>query len=415
MNIRPSRNLLITIWFVVLLWVLSSVSFGSDKMSDTCPTKFKEFFSLLPPKVGEYEKVATFESFSPLNLFNYMNGNAPYYLDYGILCLGVQQYRKDKKAILLELFEFTNQNGARKIFSEETASNKNNLNIGEKGSYENCYLAFYHKSHFVKLMCFNEWQGNGPSDKSNDIHSNDYLKELAISIEAVLIQQTEGYLESNKEGKSTSTGQDLNKKDNIIVLIGASYAKGWILDEVAGMRVLNKGISGEQSFEMLSRFHEDVISVKPKAVIIWGFINDIHRSKREKISLAIERVKKSYIEMVKIAKDNKIVPILATEVTIRAKDSWSETLASWAGGLLGKKSYQDYVNQHVMEVNQWLKDYAEQQKLLLLDLQPVISRGDSKRKKEYATEDGTHISDAGYSALTDYSKKTLKGYFNLKK
>jgi len=408
MNIRPSRILLIKMWFVILLWVLSSVSFGSDEIPNNCSTKFRKFFSLLPPKVGEYEKVATFESFSPVNLFNYMNGHAPYYLDHGIVCMGVQQYRKDKKAILLELFQFADREGARQIFSEETANNKNNMDIGEEGSYENCYLAFYYKNHFVKLMCFDEWQGNGSSDDSNDNDSNGYLKELAISIEAVLIKQMERYLAFNKEGKIA--GQDLNKENNHIVLIGASYAKGWILSEVAGMKMLNKGISGEQSFEMLSRFSEDVISLKPKAVIIWGFINDIHRSERKEISPTIERVKKSYIEMVKIAKDSGIVPILATEVTIRAKDSWSETLLGYVGRVMGKKSYQDYVNRHVMNVNQWLRDYAEQKNLLLLDLQPVISGGDNKRKKKYATNDGTHISQKGYEKLTDYAKGVLSKY-----
>ena len=392
---------------MILLLVLSCVSFGADDTSDNCSTKFKDFFSLLPPKVGEYEKVATFESFSPPNLFNYMNGNAPYYYDHGFVCAGVQQYRKGKKAILLELFEFTNQNGARKIFSEETANNKNNLNIGEKGSYENCYLAFYDKSHFVKLMCFDEWQGNESSDVSTNNDSNEYLKELAISIEAVLIQQTEGYLESKKEGKSTTTGQDLNKKNNIFVLIGASYAKGWKLDEVVGMRVINKGISGEQSFEMLSRFQEDVIALKPNAVIIWGFINDIHRSGLEKIDAAVTRAKKSFKQMVKISEDNGIVPILATEVTIRAKDSWSETLAGWVGNLLGRKGYQDWVNQNVLDVNEWLRKYARQNDLLLLDLQPVISNKRNIRKKEYATKDGTHISSKGYEKLSSYAKNQL--------
>ncbi len=364
---------------------------------------------MLPGRIGDYEKAATFKSFSPSNLFDYMDGNAPYYFDHGFACLGVQEYRKDKKALLLELYQFTTRNGARQICLDETADNKNKLDIGEDGSCENCYIAFYLKNYFTKIICFDEWRGNGAESEGQHNTSTTHLVELAKSIEAVLIERAGENMASNKKEEIVSQGLDL--ANNHIVLIGASYAKGWSLDEIAGMTVINKGISGEQSFEMLSRFQKDVLPLKPTAVIIWGFINDIHRSKREDIDAAIARAKKSFEEMVTLSKENGIIPILATEVTIRHKDSWSETLARWIGQLLMKKSYQDYVNQHVLDTNRWLKDFANQQNLLLLDLQPIISDSRNVRKKEYATEDGTHISSKGYEKLTLYARNQLLGYF----
>ncbi|MCP9462685.1 MAG: hypothetical protein NNA24_11645, partial [Nitrospira sp.] len=67
-----------------------------------------------------------------------------------------------------------------------------------------------------------------------------------------------------------------NKKKTLVI-IGASYAKGLGQHELAGYQVINKGINGEQSFEMLARFETDVVGLKPNAVLIWGFINDIFR------------------------------------------------------------------------------------------------------------------------------------------
>jgi len=78
---------------------------------------------------------------------------------------------------------------------------------------------------------------------------------------------------------------------------------------------------------------------------------------------------------------------------------------------MGKKSYQDYINQHVLDVNQWIRDYAKQNGLLLLDLQPVISDDKGWRKKEYATKDGSHISEKGYEKLTEYATRVLEEYF----
>jgi lysophospholipase L1-like esterase len=364
---------------------------------------------MLPDNIGKYEKDATYKTFFSDSLFDYVNGNAYYFFDQGFNCLGVQEYRNNRQAMLLELYQFESRNGAKAIYTDETAGSPDKLEIGEEGSFEDCYLAFYLKSYFVKIMCFDEWQGHQAEYRSKDNESNGNLEELAKSMEGVLIQQTEKYLVSNKERKISA--QDLNRENSQIVLIGASYAKGWSLGEIDGMRVINKGVSGEQSFEMLSRFDGDVISVKPKAVIIWGFINDIFRSERQNIDATIERVKTSFEEMIKLSKDNGVIPILATEVTIRPEDSWKETLAGWIGSLLGKEGYQDYVNQHVMDVNQWVRDYADQHDLLLLDLQPVIANENGRRQKECAAKDGSHISQKGYEKLTEYAQSVLGTYF----
>jgi len=194
---------------------------------------------------------------------------------------------------------------------------------------------------------------------------------------------------------------------NSIVLLGASYVGGWKIQEIAGLNVINKGVSGEQSFEMLARFQNDVLANNPRAVLIWGFINDIHRTKRDEIQPAMTRARESFKEMVRLAKANSIEPILATEVTIRGKSDLRSRVAGWVGAILGKTSYQEYVNGHVLEMNRWLKEFGREQKLMVLDFQPVISEASGFRKKEYAAEDGTHISLAGYEKLTAYAREAF--------
>jgi hypothetical protein len=93
-------------------------------------------------------------------------------------------------------------------------------------------------------------------------------------------------------------------KSGQIVLIGASYTKEWDIPEIAGMKVINMGVDGNQSFEMLARFREDVIVLTPRAVLIWGFINDIHRSKREDIAATTLSAKESIKEMVRLSKSS---------------------------------------------------------------------------------------------------------------
>lgn len=119
------------------------------------------------------------------------------------------------------------------------------------------------------------------------------------------------------EGDQLVTNAD--SKTNMVVIIGASYVRAWPIQELDGKKVLNKGVDGQQSFEMLQRFEKDVISVNPSAVIIWGFINDIHRTQAEYINAAMARARQSIEEMVRMAKQHGIQPVLATEVTIRER------------------------------------------------------------------------------------------------
>jgi uncharacterized SAM-binding protein YcdF (DUF218 family)/lysophospholipase L1-like esterase len=191
-----------------------------------------------------------------------------------------------------------------------------------------------------------------------------------------------------------------------IVILGASYAKGWS-PAIPGWRVVNKGISGQQSWELLARFEEDVTPEQPRAVIIWGFINDVFRSPRDQMDKTQARARESMESMVRAARAQGIEPILATEVTIRGRDTWSDTLGSWVGWVTGKEGYPAYINKHVLATNQWLRDYAAREHVQLLDLQPAVSDASGFRRREFADADGSHIPAAGYAELTRYAVPRL--------
>jgi len=196
-----------------------------------------------------------------------------------------------------------------------------------------------------------------------------------------------------------------------LVIHGASYAGGWPLKQVGSMPVVNTGVSGQQSFEMLERFERDVVSKRPRAVIVWGFINDVFRTAPDNMEAALGRVRDSYTRMVAIARANGIEPILATEVTVRPVDTWSEMVMGPIGRLLGKESNTDRINKHVLATNRWLMDYARREGLLLIDLHGTLSEANGQRRKEFALEDGSHIPPAGYTAITAYVTPILEAHF----
>jgi lysophospholipase L1-like esterase len=195
-----------------------------------------------------------------------------------------------------------------------------------------------------------------------------------------------------------------------IVLLGASYAQGWPLEQVAGVRVINRGEEGQQSFELAERFDRDVVSASPRAVVLWGFINDIFRAPPGgEMDQVLSVIRDSYTRMIAMARQHGIEPVLATEVTARPRAmSVMDTLAGWAGALRGKEAYQDGVNRHVMAVNQWIVSLGAREDLLVLDFQSVLSEPGGRRHRPFAQPDGSHITTAGYRALTTYATPLLE-------
>lgn len=199
------------------------------------------------------------------------------------------------------------------------------------------------------------------------------------------------------------------RTEPLIVLIGASFVEGWDISKTDRFLIENKGVSGETSSEMLSRFDRDVVSSVPTYVIIWGFINDIHRSERHAIGATLERTRTNFKAMVDLSRKNGIIPILATELTIFGGKGYIEKIKTLLlEKVVRKESYRTYVNKHVLNMNKWLKSFARAEKLMILDLHQALSDKNGIRKEEYTTPDGTHISKEGYKKLTQYVTHTLK-------
>lgn len=192
-----------------------------------------------------------------------------------------------------------------------------------------------------------------------------------------------------------------------LVILGASYAGHWDAPELSQFEVTNRGVGGEQTHQMLARFESDVLAVSPDVVLIWGHINNVHNSPSDDYPAMIERIKGDYRSMVARAREGNIDVILATEVTLTEAMGWVDRLAAFVGHLRGKQGYAARINEQVRAVNTWLRSYASEQGILLLDFEAVFDDGSGFRKREYTSEDGSHISAAGYRDLTTYAREAL--------
>lgn len=192
-----------------------------------------------------------------------------------------------------------------------------------------------------------------------------------------------------------------------LLIIGASYAGEWGQPDLPGYRVTNKGIGGQESWQVAARFEQDALAERPDLILIWGHINDITRTTADKYPAARERAKESYRQMLAEARAAGIPVVLATEITWTTAVGWRDWHRAALGWLRGKESYAQRINREVTAVNAWLREVATAEGIPLLDLERLVDDGSGGRKPEYTRDDGSHITPAGYAAITAYAREQL--------
>jgi lysophospholipase L1-like esterase len=197
-----------------------------------------------------------------------------------------------------------------------------------------------------------------------------------------------------------------------LVIIGASYAESWGTPPLPGYTVINRGVGGQQTGQMRARFQADVIEAQPAAVLIWGHINNITRSNLagaapERVATVLNAARSDYAAMVGAARAAGISVVLATEIPLAEPAGLLNEIRALIGRLLGKQSYSEKVNAHVRELNAFVRQLAAREKLRVLDFEKVFAPDRGARRPEYAKDDLSHVTPAGYEALTRYATLEL--------
>ena len=192
-----------------------------------------------------------------------------------------------------------------------------------------------------------------------------------------------------------------------LIILGASYAGSWGSPPLPGYRVVNRGVGGEPTRDTLARFARDVVAERPDAVLIWGHINNITQSSPEQVAAVKVATREHYLEMLRQAREAGIAVILATEIPLAEPAGLLDVARAFIGRLRGKQSYAERTNAHVRELNEFVRQLAAREKLMLLDFERVFAPDGGARKPDFAAADRSHITKAGYDALTAYASAQL--------
>jgi lysophospholipase L1-like esterase len=175
-----------------------------------------------------------------------------------------------------------------------------------------------------------------------------------------------------------------------VVFMGNSITEGWkntSPEFFNGRPYINRGISGQTTPQMLIRFHQDVVNLKPKVVVMLCGINDIAGNSGPS---TLEMIEDNIAAMAEIAKANKISVVLSS--VLPAFDF------PWKPGL-------EPANK-VIVLNQWIKEYAAAHKLVYLDYFSAMKDERNGLPKSLAG-DGIHPNKAGYAIMEPLVEKAI--------
>lgn len=175
-----------------------------------------------------------------------------------------------------------------------------------------------------------------------------------------------------------------------IVFMGNSITEGWSRLDPGFWKdkpYVNRGISGQTTPQMLLRFKQDVIDLKPKVVVILAGTNDIAGNTGP---MTLEQSRDNIIAMAQLAKANGIKVVLSAVVP--AFDF------PWRPGLEPAPK--------IVALNEMIKAYCHANKIVYLDYHTAMKDERNGLKKELGY-DGVHPNEAGYKVMAPLAEKAI--------
>jgi lysophospholipase L1-like esterase len=155
-----------------------------------------------------------------------------------------------------------------------------------------------------------------------------------------------------------------------------------------GKPYINRGISGQVTAQMLLRFHQDVVALKPVAVVILAGTNDIGSNIGP---VTQESMENNLASMVDLAKANHIKVVLSSVMPVCDYIRPQTAIRS---------------PERILALNRWIKDYAAKNGLVYLDyFAPMVD--DKGMFRRELTDDGLHPNKAGYEIMAPLASKAI--------
>lgn len=195
--------------------------------------------------------------------------------------------------------------------------------------------------------------------------------------------QLDRYRAANAELPAVTPGE------NRVVFMGDSITDAWGHGAAffPGKPYVNRGISGQTTPQMLVRFQQDVVHLKPSVVVILAGTNDIAGNTGPSTPAMIED---NFVSMANIAHQNGIKVVIASILPAAAYP--------WRPGVKPADE--------IRELNAWLEDFCKRDGDVYLDYYSHLTDAEGGMGPGLS-KDGVHPTPKGYSIMAPLAETAI--------
>ena len=175
-----------------------------------------------------------------------------------------------------------------------------------------------------------------------------------------------------------------------VVFMGNSITDSWAKffpQMFPGKPYVGRGISGQTTPQMLLRFRQDVIALKPAVVVILAGTNDIAGNTGPS---TLEMIEDNLMSMTELARANGIRVVLSSVLPVFDYP--------WKRGLEPAPK--------IVALNAWIKSYAARVGAVYLDYHSAMA-DERQGLRADLTTDGVHPNEAGYRIMAPLAERAI--------
>lgn len=177
-----------------------------------------------------------------------------------------------------------------------------------------------------------------------------------------------------------------------MVFLGDSITEDWRLNEYFTERdLINRGIGGQTTGQMLGRFRQDVLALNPKAVVILGGTNDLERG------ILLNQISDNLAMMGDLAKAHGIRPAFASLLPVSDYHKDADPRFE-----MTKTHSPDAIR----SLNQWIEAYCRSEGFVYLNYYSAMADASGHMPPDMS-DDGLHPNATGYRVMSPVALEAL--------
>jgi len=198
----------------------------------------------------------------------------------------------------------------------------------------------------------------------------------------------EQYLYADADRRLSPPAEDEKR----VVFLGDSITDRWNLARYfPGQPYINRGIGSQVTPQLVLRFHQDVIALKPAVVVILAGVNDVQGFMQQERP---EQIEANFEAMAEMARAHGIRVVMSSILPVNGDGKGAENVI--------KERHPD----ELRRINSWLKDYCRRNGCVYADYYSAMvdHRGLMRRG---LVVDGIHPNAQGYAIMAPIARRAI--------